>query len=139
LQTAAALKAIEKAGHPDTQMMKNEIDILMKVAASPRCMDLKAVFEDSRFVWLASSLYSGGELFDAIVDRVERGESYTEMDAARIVGQVMEAVKHCHEVGVAHRDIKPENILLRDADGMEIVVVGKSKFTSKQSPVACDS
>lgn len=33
-----------------------------------------------------------------------------------MIRQVVAALKHCHERGVAHRDIKPDNILLLSAD-----------------------
>ena len=118
-----AVKAIEKE-RADTPMLKNEIAILMKIAGSPECMDLKGVFEDSRFLWLASSRYTGGELFDAIVSRIDRGELYTEVHAATVTRQVLEALAHCHLNGVIHRDIKPENILLKgDAESMDVVLV----------------
>ena len=110
-----ALKAIEKI-HVDAPTLKGEIDILMKVAGCDECMDLHHVFEDARFVWLASTMYRGGELFDAIVAHCERGETYTEQHAAVMIAQVIRAVGHCHDVGVIHRDVKPENILLKNPD-----------------------
>jgi serine/threonine protein kinase len=43
-----------------------------------------------------SSLYAGGELFDAIVEHCKQGKTYTEQHAAVIVAQVLRAVEHCH-------------------------------------------
>ncbi|XP_061533030.1 calcium/calmodulin-dependent protein kinase 1Db isoform X1 [Phycodurus eques] len=50
---------------------------------------------------------SGGELFDRIV---EKG-FYTEMDASRLIRQVLDAVNYLHSMGIVHRDLKPENLL----------------------------
>uniref|UniRef100_A0AAZ3RY98 Protein kinase domain-containing protein n=1 Tax=Oncorhynchus tshawytscha TaxID=74940 RepID=A0AAZ3RY98_ONCTS len=50
---------------------------------------------------------SGGELFDRIV---EKG-FYTEMDASRLIKQVLDAVNYLHDMGIVHRDLKPENLL----------------------------
>lgn len=45
---------------------------------------------------------TGGELFDRIVQK----GSYTEIDAAHLIRQVLEAVDYMHEQGVVHRDLK---------------------------------
>lgn len=67
---------------------------------------------------MAASLYSvcadsvsGGELFDRIV---EKG-FYTEMDASRLIRQVLDAVNYLHSMGIVHRDLKVQpTVLLRD-------------------------
>lgn len=49
-----------------------------------------------------SNRVSGGELFDRIV---EKG-FYTEMDASRLIRQVLDAVNYLHSMGIVHRDLK---------------------------------
>ena len=43
---------------------------------------------------------------------VEKG-CYTEDDARKLIGKIVEAVQYLHGQGIAHRDLKPENVLVR--------------------------
>ena len=90
-------------------LLEREIEIMKKLK-HPHVLPLFEVFEDSENIFLVLQLIEGGELFDRII---ERG-NYSEKEAAKIVKQILEAVKYLHSQGVVHRDLKPENLLVRD-------------------------
>lgn len=66
-------------------------------------------FEDSKQAHLVFELCTGGELYEPIADSSYR---FTEAQAARIMRQLLLAVRACHDADIVHRDLKPENILL---------------------------
>ena len=106
----------------------------------------------------AQELAGGGELFDIVIQRVNRAEElarkqraaavaggaaapevdvqhpFTELEAAKLIGQIIGAVGYCHDKGVMHRDLKPENLLVSayDDDVLKLCDFGASPGTQTQ-------
>lgn len=108
------------------KLLIREIDIMKRVGNHPSILKLYDVFESQKHLHLVLELVTGGELFDQIVARGE----YSEKDASTIVRQMISAVAHLHEHGIAHRDLKPQNLLCAGPDGTDIRVAdfGLSKM-----------
>jgi len=121
-----AIKCITKKliDKKELALLEREIDIMKKLQ-HPNIIQLMEVIDSSDTLYLVLENAPGGELFDAIVNK----GSYSEADAANIVKQILEAIKYCHEQGVAHRDLKPENLLLGEGkkDFIKIADFGLSK------------
>lgn len=64
--------------------------------------------EDEKNYYVVSELVKGGELFK----RLTNLKSFTEIQAADIIHQIMLGLNYMHLQSITHRDIKPENILL---------------------------
>ncbi|XP_037109799.1 calcium/calmodulin-dependent protein kinase type 1D-like [Syngnathus acus] len=102
-----AIKCIPKKALKGKEMsLENEIAVLRKIKHE-NIVALEDIYESSNHLYLIMQLVSGGELFDRIV---EKG-FYTEMDASRLIRQVLDAVNYLHSMGIVHRDLKPENLL----------------------------
>jgi hypothetical protein len=70
---------------------------------------IRDVFFGSRTVYMVMELCKGGELFDEITRKAQRGMS--DVDAGRMMADMISAVRYMHHRGIAHRDLKLENFL----------------------------
>ena len=52
---------------------------------------------------------------------------------AKIISELLSALNHSHEQGIAHRDIKPENIMWGDDDEVRLVDFGLAFEVKKKS------
>jgi calcium-dependent protein kinase len=59
---------------------------------------------------LVQQLCVGGDLFDRL-DYDDQPDHYTEQECARLVTQMLSAVRYIHQKGIIHRDLKIENFI----------------------------
>jgi calcium-dependent protein kinase len=58
---------------------------------------------------MVQELCLGGELFDRLDE--QQDYHYSEAECARLVTQMLKAVRYLHSKGIIHRDLKLENFL----------------------------
>ncbi len=111
-----AMKIVKKKSESSI----NEIEILKKIS-HPNIISIYEIFEDSKNYYIMSELLEGGELFEEITNR----GSFSEMDAAKIMKQLLNAVNYLHNKNIVHRDLKPENIMMinRNSNNFEIKLI----------------
>jgi len=121
-----AIKCIKKVSveGEDIKLLRREIKIMKRVS-HPNILKLYEVFEEEDEFFLVMELVDGKELFDKIV---EKGQ-YSELDASRIVKQIVSAVDYLHQNGIAHRDLKPENLLSAGNAEDEVVKIADFGFS----------
>jgi len=103
-----ACKILKKANQ-DIKALQEEVEILSKLS-HPNIMQIYEVYNDKTNFYIVSEFCQGGELFDAI----SKKGNFSEIEAAKIMKQVLSAVCYSHQNNIVHRDLKPENILLDD-------------------------
>jgi calcium-dependent protein kinase len=89
------------------QSLLNEIEIL-KQLDHPNIVRIYEFYRDKQNFYLITEYIEGGELFD----KIAKQRCLTEVDAAKIMKQLLSAVVYCHNHKIVHRDLKPENLLL---------------------------
>ena len=88
--------------------LQQEIAILRSSRSNPLADELYHVCDSLDYYQLVTELVEGGELFQRIVEK----ESYSELEARKVVTNLLTAVAYLHANNVVHRDLKPENVLM---------------------------
>merc|ERR1719499_313011 len=98
---------MSKSRHIHECMFNQELAILQKLDHQ-NIIRFKEAGADERDFYIVTHYNTGGELFDRIV-----GDEYdmTESAVAKIVKDMLQALRHLHEKNIVHRDLKPENWL----------------------------
>ena len=125
-----AIKVVDKSKYaPTDRSFEREVAVLSQIKHK-NVVELLRTYVTERNVFMVCELASGGEL----LERVRRVGSFTEDQAKRLIGQILEAVKHMHERDIVHRDLKLENILLsHDADDANVKLIdfGLARFKTE--------
>ncbi|EJK77107.1 hypothetical protein THAOC_01084 [Thalassiosira oceanica] len=110
-----AVKSIDKSKVGRLDHLQREIYLLANVD-HPSIMKMSDCYEDADYIHIVTEKYTGGELFDQIVESTSQSGCFSERRAAGIIRSLLEAVAYLHENGIVHRDIKPENILFESRE-----------------------
>ena len=70
-------------------------------------LELREVFESTKYVHLVLTYLEAGELFF----RINKNGLYKESDAVPIMRNFLSALAYLHENLIVHRDLKPENLI----------------------------
>jgi calcium-dependent protein kinase len=107
--------------------LREEIFIMCQLD-HPNIVRLEEVYESHSEIYLVQELCVGGELFDRLDEQPDY--HYTEAECARLVKQMLSAVRYLHSKGIIHRDLKLENFLFssKAADSeLKLIDFGLSK------------
>jgi calcium-dependent protein kinase len=124
-----ACKELSKKNVSDYKGLMAEVNLMIKLD-HPNIIKLYEVYENESYIYLIMEYCRGGELFDRVIAKTEKGQQYTEKEAASLFKQIMSAINYCHKNGIVHRDLKPENLLfLSKSENSPIKVIdfGMSK------------
>jgi len=123
-----AIKILKKS-EQDQEKLMLEVEILSKLS-HPNIMQIFEFYDDAINFYIVSELCNGGELFDKIS---EKG-IFSEVEAAKLIKQILSALAYSHQNNIVHRDLKPENILL-DSKGEDSIIKlidwGGARYFSK--------
>jgi len=113
--------ALQKA----VELFEREAGILYKLQhlQIPKFRELfRAKIQDEGHLFLVQD-YIEGETYRALLDAKKRqGQKFTEPEVKQLMLQLLPVLDYLHGLGVIHRDISPDNIILRNFDGLPVLI-----------------
>ncbi|RKF54839.1 Negative regulator of sexual conjugation and meiosis [Golovinomyces cichoracearum] len=109
-----ALNKVTSSGEPLQERQRRfqvrEIQLHHYVSAHPNVVSMHKIVDLPDCTYVVLEYCEDGDLFTNIT---ERGRFVGDDDLIRdAFSQILDAVEHCHRLGIYHRDLKPENILI---------------------------
>ena len=98
---------------------QSEVNAL-KSLYHPNIVNTYDCFEEENCMFIISEYCSKGNLYDIM----QKDPSFITNNLARITGELLNAVKYCHQNSIAHLDIKPLNVFVDEYDRIKLADFG---------------
>ncbi|KAJ8105811.1 hypothetical protein ONZ43_g7275 [Nemania bipapillata] len=140
-----AVKTLSKFNADGSPLDRRQLDFQHRelrlhylASAHPNVVSMHKIVEDPDCVYVVLEYCSEGDLFFNITDR---GQYVGKDDMVKSVFlQILDAVEHCHALGIYHRDLKPENILVSNqGDTVKLADFGLATANERSEDYGCGS
>ncbi|KAI1496116.1 kinase-like domain-containing protein [Biscogniauxia marginata] len=115
-----------------------ELRLHYLASAHPNVVSMHKIVDDPDCIYVVLEYCPEGDLF---LNITERGQYVGKDDLAKSVFlQILDAVEHCHTLGIYHRDLKPENILVSNhGDTVKLADFGLATSSDRSEDYGCGS
>lgn len=115
----------------------HEVNLHARASTHPNIVSIVKVVDEYDGLYIVMEYCDNGDLFTNIC---QIGQ-YAGNDALckSVFLQLLDAVEHCHKLGIYHRDLKPENILLSHDDWIKLTDFGLATVDSSSLQFRCGS
>ncbi|KAJ4221573.1 Serine/threonine protein kinase [Fusarium solani] len=140
-----AVKCLSKFNADGTQLeprqfayQQREIRLHWKASNHANVVQMLKIVNDPDCIYVILEYCPEGDLF---LNITERGQYVGKDELSRnIFLQILDAVEHCHNLGIYHRDLKPENILVTDrGDTVKLADFGLATSDDRSEDYGCGS
>lgn len=135
-----AVKCLPKFGLDERQkaFQRREIALHGLACSHPQIATVHAIIDSPATIFVVLEYAQDGDLFSMITERFK----YIDNDELikHVFLQIVDAVQHCHRLGIYHRDLKPENILCtQDGDSVLLADFGLATSDRRSGDFGCGS
>lgn len=113
--------ALQKA----SELFEREAGVLYKLKHPqiPEFRELLRVKQNGEGRLFLVQDYIAGQTCRAILEaRRNQGLRFNETEVLKLLRQILPVLDYIHSLGVIHRDISPENIIIRQQDGLPVLI-----------------
>lgn len=96
-------------------------------------MDYNGFFQDDRYIYFATELLGGGDLFTHHRTVGQYPGKQTQFYGA----QIASVFEYLHSKEIVYRDLKPENIMIADDGYLKLIDFGFAKVVPKRTYTIC--
>ena len=107
------------------ELFKREAEVLyrLKNIHIPRFRELfRFTHQDTNRLFLVQDYVEGQTYHSIFQNRYQKGIGFTQGEIQQLLYQLLPVLEYIHSLGVIHRDISPENIMLRNSDGLAMLI-----------------
>jgi serine/threonine protein kinase len=124
--------------HRQISFQQRELRLHYLASAHPNVVSMLKIVDDPDCTYVVLEYCPEGDLFYNIT---ECGQYVGKDDLAKNVFlQILDAVEHCHTLGVYHRDLKPENILVSNqGETVKLADFGLATSSDRSEDYGCGS
>jgi len=113
--------ALQKA----EELFAREAGVLYKLQ-HPQIPKFREMFrvkqQDKGLLFLVQD-YVEGQTYHALLEaRKRQGVRFNEAEVTQLMLQLLPVLQYIHSLGVVHRDISPDNLILRNLDGLPVLI-----------------
>jgi len=103
------------------ELFQREVAILYQIQ-QPQIPQFRATFEQDGRLFLVQDYVEGKTYRTLLNERLTQGAAFTEAEVWQLLRQLLPVLAHIHSKGIIHRGISPDNIVLRESDGLPVLI-----------------
>ncbi|UNI23920.1 Serine/threonine protein kinase [Purpureocillium takamizusanense] len=140
-----AVKCLSKFNADGTPLERRQVEYQQReirlhylASAHPNVVSMLKIVDNPDCIYVILEYCPEGDLF---LNITELGQ-YVGKDALskKVFLQILDAVEHCHKLGIFHRDLKPENILVTDnGETVKLADFGLATANDRSEDYGCGS
>lgn len=107
------------------QLFEREAGVLYQLnhPQIPRFRELLRVYSNHQGRLFLVQDYVEGPTYQSVLEtRLRSGSRFSETEVIHLMQNVLPVLGYIHSVGVIHRDIAPDNLIMRNADGLPVLI-----------------